>query len=1409
MKTTTGRILAISDPMKVAGYIKVVSDTCDQIYNPSASIFTPNRSITYTELRAGVSGADPNNGYSELTAKSAKWIVDGKVIYSGNADYVISPDTLTMQVKKNGSVSGGNIDIQCIISYVNTTTGRVQQVRAEKVLTTTVHDTFQIALTPTTTVEQEVNPMKEGAVRIQDFGCKLVAGTSQIPAKYYWYVRTTKNGVASDVKVTGTENWFKGSKYYTYERDNVSGDIVADSWKLNDGGEVGTWATITIDVTKTEKLMLVCKALPVYAGVADNNKLQNNYQQTFRMSMHLPLLKKVTLQSVQGYTTKHNANPEASHYKAYVNIYVGSQELNGSTDTELIEEFFSVIWYKRINNINTIIGYGANLDISYKNLGINTVNIEGVDVIDKTTIPEIFAEVSENYISGGVQGAVYSNYEKPNPKAVFGNDSIVDELTAYLVETTYNEDGTTTIDAKRLMKNNWFRFENGQPAPTLLCTQKQYETAKASTEYNNNGEQTYLGVPVACYNPTGIDKNLDILYGWSEPVWTIEMHTNNSGEVVCYFAKEPFEIEEDGKVLEAVKIPPTLICPGLPTLHNGKFRTMFFMPNCGYGSRGEKGFAVYTFAKQEWTMAATGISNNNNNTYSFAKNKDANSDNTPYAPLMHWHYNNILCALETKLKSAILHDESMFGAGISSNLPFTEETRQKRTGVRIEYNGTTTYQRFSDKPIDLYYKKSDGTFAKDTWSALLSKQSTRMICLEPQLVVSWAVEQKNNGNGVVPVRFNCPLAFVYGASDNAYQLYGVGHKPFDSTMDALVCGFSMLTSDTDVDFYNESGTRVFPQVSVYRQMSCIHGIDLVSADVFQCQNGIENILTVEKEGNVDGNPRTIWICKNQNNLYRGTDKQIASGEKYPFETDGTYELLGESKPTTGWGNDFLRGTCIPSEDGGGLSKISGYCYTINYGNTTKGNRNRMGIKGRGYADNTNASARLVYASTGASSTATFSAGGFQIRLPEPTTNEIDQLSYGIEFDTTNPSPTCERIGNMNFHRSLPVQSQMVGVLLDDDGNEVKVLSDSDWQNASLLDGSQGQVMIRIPAHFRKFDTIGTKRRVRLSTHALDGFHLVPMSYVSAYEATVDRDNNMLASVKNATAKYRGGNNNESWDGTYRSLLGMPATSISRTNFRSYARKRKEGSSEWNCMTYDIQKTLYWLFVTEFATLNSQASFVEHPNYAAMHRGGLGDGVTTLNSTKWDAFNSYNPIIPCGTSDSLGNKTGGVVYTMPTEYDTTTTTTVKVNRYRGIENPFGHIWKWTDGINVRISPDTENGGDGLSKVYVCSDPSKFNDSDYNGYQHVGNEARAEGYVKEIVFGEGGEVMPSVVGGSSTQFHCDYHYTNIPKTEALRGVLFGGIAYGGAYAGLASAGSHYAPSDAIARIGSRLCFIPQSS
>ena len=417
----------------------------------------------------------------------------------------------------------------------------------------------------------------------------------------------------------------------------------------------------------------------------------------------------------------------------------------------------------------------------------------------------------------------------------------------------------------------------------------------------------------------------------------------------------------------------------------------------------------------------------------------------------------------------------------------------------------------------------------------------------------------------------------------------------------------------------------------------------------------------------------------------------------------------------------------------------------------------------------------------------------------------DMMAYGIERGRQVSSPTCTRVGNMNLHKSLPVQSLMKGCLLDDNGNVTKYLDANDW-TGETRDGSAGQVMVEMPRHWRKFywdldaDTIGAK----ISLYPLNGYHEVKKGYMSAYEASLDRTNNKLASVVNTTAQYRGGNNNSAWDGTYRSLLGLPATAISGTSFRTYARNRKSGSTEWNMLTYDAYKTLYWLYVIEYANTNCQAAYNAELTTDGYKQGGLGAGVTEL--WKWGDYNSYYPCVPCGATDSLGNGTGVVTYEIVGS-DSTTWYKAPVPRYRGIENPFGHIWKWVDGLLVLVSADEANGGTGLSKVYVCHDPAKFSSTSYADYEYVGDEARTNGYTKELIFGEGGEIMGKEIGAGTNTYYCDYHYVNIPTSgSAVRGVRFGGTSNGGAFAGLAYSDSYDALSASPSTFGSRLCFIP---
>ena len=438
---------------------------------------------------------------------------------------------------------------------------------------------------------------------------------------------------------------------------------------------------------------------------------------------------------------------------------------------------------------------------------------------------------------------------------------------------------------------------------------------------------------------------------------------------------------------------------------------------------------------------------------------------------------------------------------------------------------------------------------------------------------------------------------------------------------------------------------------------------------------------------------------------------------------------------------------------------------------------------------------------------------YQQEHPEDTTSDW----YGVEWYTDDPQSSVRRIGNVNLHKSLPIQSGMYRCILNDNGEEVYRLDPNDSTKkedgtAAVLDGTDGQVMVYIPVFYARFESKGYRRRVKLSDHYKPGFIKMGGCYVSAYEATVDRTIQTLiklASVVNTTADFRGGNNNSKWDNTYRSLLGMPATATSLTNFRNYARNRNNGDTQWNCMDYTAYKAIYWLYIVEYADRNSQLAFNDELTAEGYRQGGLGAGVTDINGSKWSAFNDYYPFIPCGHTNSLGNKTGVVAFIMPDEYDAETPLTTYVPSYRGIENPFGHIWKWTDGIHIRVQ--SEEAG-GKSILYTSDNPANYQDTDYEGYEEKGYISRTKGYVKDILFGEEGDMLVKeggATGASSTTYFSDYFYTNIPTSgEVLRGVMFGGNARNGTSAGFSFASLYNAPSTTAADVGSRLCYIPNN-
>lgn len=406
----------------------------------------------------------------------------------------------------------------------------------------------------------------------------------------------------------------------------------------------------------------------------------------------------------------------------------------------------------------------------------------------------------------------------------------------------------------------------------------------------------------------------------------------------------------------------------------------------------------------------------------------------------------------------------------------------------------------------------------------------------------------------------------------------------------------------------------------------------------------------------------------------------------------------------------------------------------------------------------------------------------------------ERYAYGVEWDMASSSPDGKRVGNMQLHRELPVQSGMRGVVLDNNGGVYYYHEPTAWK--MTFASKDYASMVEIPDHWYRIYITGTKFKMMLSSIPLPGYKHISKFYIGSSEAQMLRSLGLLMSDKTNSTDTRGGDNTAEWDGTYRSLLGRPVTNLTRDQFRQAARKRGSG---WEMYTYNAHKILFWLFAVEYATLDSQKPFNAQKDANGFAQGGLGPGPTQM--TDWTNFNKINPLIPCGYTNEFGNGSGEKAYVVKNASGGTHAT-LMANRYRGIENPFGHIWKYTDGANIQVT----TGDAGLSILWTTDDPSNFSDTSYTGYNKKGNICRTNGYAKKMLLGEDGDIVATEIGGSSSTYWCDYYYTNT-SANRMQVVLVGGPADHRSDAGLAYVNAGNAPSDAVRYLGSRLCFFPE--
>jgi hypothetical protein len=323
-------------------------------------------------------------------------------------------------------------------------------------------------------------------------------------------------------------------------------------------------------------------------------------------------------------------------------------------------------------------------------------------------------------------------------------------------------------------------------------------------------------------------------------------------------------------------------------------------------------------------------------------------------------------------------------------------------------------------------------------------------------------------------------------------------------------------------------------------------------------------------------------------------------------------------------------------------------------------------------------------------------------------------------------------------------------------------------------------MIKIPEFWYVDDyTPGTKtHNLKICPHAKPGWHHHKEAYVSAYEAFNFGNKGRLISMKSV----------------------VPTVNFTRTNGRTWARANGfDGEAKWNLYTYEEHRAICHLFLVEYATRNSQKAVNTALTPEGFRQGGLGSGCTTgtatINGAQTWSF------IPTGSSDSLGSGSGEVTVTIQqtdSSGSNTSTITRKCNRYRGIENPFGHIWKHTDDI-ISIYEG------GWRTYYKSIKPDQFATNKNNSYKPLTSAAVVTGYKTEI------RVTPTCdffaeacTNGSETTYWCDYNWDNTDTSEHC--LLIGGGSDSGSGAGLFYLHSDGGVSHSTADVGSRLTYLP---
>lgn len=355
--------------------------------------------------------------------------------------------------------------------------------------------------------------------------------------------------------------------------------------------------------------------------------------------------------------------------------------------------------------------------------------------------------------------------------------------------------------------------------------------------------------------------------------------------------------------------------------------------------------------------------------------------------------------------------------------------------------------------------------------------------------------------------------------------------------------------------------------------------------------------------------------------------------------------------------------------------------------------------------------------------------------------------FGVSWDSSNPSTALTRLTKANDPNKLvtvDIKTEPVPAVGTGSGSS-PFDSYMPWMGMEEVDiDASGRVYpanrtspssatcVKIPQFYYKVEKSGNIFRYYIADGPIDGFSLHPgsESYVARYEGyLVNKSGGQaLCSYSNTPAK----------------------TGLTRAEFRNYAKNFAS-----NAQLYDFAAWCAYdlLYLVEYADWDSQKK--------------IGQGL------------SNNP---------SANKTGltdAMVYHTGRAHSGDNAAV----QYRGVENPWGNVREWVDGINI-----------GERSVYICTDPENYVDNTATNYTYSNIQLSKSGWIKGLGLSTNfpWAYLPNESGGSSTTYIPDYMYSS----TGWRGLYVGGNwserLNAGLFCFIASSSSSFTSSDLGARL-----------